>query len=266
MFASGFFARGLAVLTTVMIAFAGAPAMAQDDTPKGFYQSSVDDAPNNPSTAWMIAYGGRLYDLWWGVLLNDPPKTTHPAYPADGLLRGSETWRCVSCHGWDYKGRDGELGKRDAKIGIKGIDGMAGMAPAKIEAVIRNDIHGYSEPLLPDNAVKALALFVSKGALDAKDRIAAEKNYVRGNAERGRAVFQNVCAMCHDFDGGAWIGEEEEQLSLARVIKTNPWRALHKVMNGQTFADMPAMRVFGPDVLLDVLSYAQTLPTRPGGN
>jgi thiosulfate dehydrogenase len=243
------------------------PARAQTEViPKGFYQSSVDDAPENPSEAWLIAYGGRLYDLWWGVLLNDPPESTHPAYPKSAPLRGAETWRCVSCHGWDYRGDAGELGRRAERTGIKGIDGMAGMPPAKIEAVIRNDLHGFTKQMLPDNAVRALALFVSKGTNDAGGRIDPQTKHVSGNMDHGRAVFQNVCAMCHDFDGGAWIGESEEQLSLARVIHKNPWRAFHKVMNGQTFADMPAMRVFGADTLLDVLSYAQTLPTRVDGN
>ena len=31
-------------------------------------------------------------------------------------------------------------------------------------------------------------------------------------------------------------------------------------MNGQTYADMPAMRAFDLQTALDVLSYAQTLP------
>jgi len=257
--------RVLCILAGAFFLAPAAPALAQTDTPKGFYQSSIDDAPEDPSEAWLIAYGGRLYDLWWGVLLNEAPESTHPAYPKSAPLRGSETWRCVSCHGWDYRGDAGELGKRAERTRIKGIDGMAGQPPAKIAAIIRNDMHRYGDKLLPDNAVKALALFVSKGALVAKDRIDGVSRHVNGDADRGKAVFQNVCAMCHDFDGGAWIGEDEEQLSLARVIQTNPWRAFHKVMNGQTFADMPAMRVFGPDLLLDVLSYAQTLPVRVDG-
>jgi len=34
-------------------------------------------------------------------------------------------------------------------------------------------------------------------------------------------------------------------------------------MNGQTYADMPAMRAFGLQTVLDVLAYAQSLPTEP---
>ncbi len=31
-------------------------------------------------------------------------------------------------------------------------------------------------------------------------------------------------------------------------------------MNGQTYADMPALSVFGPETVRDALSYAQSLP------
>ena len=83
---------------------------------------------------------------------------------------------------------------------------------------------------------------------------------MRGDAERGQRIYQNVCAICHDFDGQAWITGEEDGLSnLGQITVNAPWRALHKVMNGQTYADMPAMRVFGLAAVIDILSYVQTL-------
>ena len=94
------------------------------------------------------------------------------------------------------------------------------------------------------------------------DLIDPQSKAFHGDAEHGRAVFQNVCAICHDFDGRAWIEDEElGTTTLGNVAKTNPWRTLHKVMNGQTYADMPAMRVFGVDTVVDILTYVQTLPS-----
>ncbi len=70
-----------------------------------------------PTNIWAISRGGQLYDKWWAVIEADAPKTTHPAYPAAGKKKGSTTWRCKECHGWDYKGRDG---KTHAEKGMYG--------------------------------------------------------------------------------------------------------------------------------------------------
>ena len=228
---------------------------------KGFYQSYIFGRPDAPSEEWLLAYGGRLYDMWWGVLFQDPPNVTHPAYPASGGQSGAMTWRCVECHGWDYRGKDGAYGTGPHATGIVGVDGMAGADPGRIAEIIRDDTHGYPPNLIPDQALHALALFVSKGVFSMAPHIEPETRKIRGNAERGKRIYQNVCAICHDFDGLAWItGEDESLQSLSASASANPWRALHKVMNGQTYADMPAMRVFGMEVVRDVLAYSQTLP------
>jgi thiosulfate dehydrogenase len=231
---------------------------------KGFYQSYVFGAPDEPSEPWLLAYGGRLYDTWWAVLLRDPPEGEHPAYPARSGRDGSDTWRCVECHGWDYKGRDGRYAQGPHATGIKGVHAMVGVAPAEIAKILRDDTHRYTPEMIPDKALEALALFVSKGQIDVDGVIDPATRTVRGDAVRGRAIFQNVCAICHDYDGMAWItGDEDGLTTLGAIARQNPWRGLHKVMNGQTYADMPAMRAFGVQTVLDVLAYAQSLPVEP---
>ena len=72
----------LALAACAVLASAPArPAAAQDprDDDMGFYKSYVFGMPDDPSEAWQLAYGGRLYDMWWAVLLSDPPEETHPA-------------------------------------------------------------------------------------------------------------------------------------------------------------------------------------------
>ncbi len=246
---------GLAAVTV------STPAAAQDYQDKGFYQSYVFGTPDDPSEEWLLAYGGRLYDMWWAVLFVDPPQKTHPAYPKAGKKSGPATWRCVECHGWDYRGRAGSFGAGPHFTGIKGIDGMAGAAPAKIEKVLRGPLHGFTAELIPDTAMNALALFVSKGQVKPDAMIDRATGRVKGDAVRGKKVFQNVCAICHDYDGMAWITGDEDQLqTLGAIANADPWRGLHKVMNGQTYADMPAMRAFGEQTVLDILAYAQSLP------
>ena len=257
---AGLILTGLTVLflsALCLSAFAATQAAAQNYEDQGFYQSYVFGTPDDPTEEWQLAYGGRLYDMWWAVLFVDPPKETHPLYPESGARAGSATWRCVECHGWDYRGRDG----------VPGIDGMAGQDPARIAEILRGADHGYTAELIPDTAMTALALFVSKGQIESDQVIDRGTGRVRGNPERGKTVFQNVCAICQDYDGQAWItGDEEgeELQTLGAIANANPWRGLHKVMNGQTYADMPAMRAFDRQVVLDILAYAQTLPQRRG--
>jgi mono/diheme cytochrome c family protein len=238
-------------------------ALAQDFQDKGFYQSYVFGTPDEPSEAWLLAYGGRLYDMWWAVLFADPPQQTHPAYPKQGSMSGSETWRCVECHGWDYRGKDGAYAVGPHRTGIKGISAMAGADPNRIAAIVRGPKHGYTVDMIPDAALNALALFVSKGQVNDDKVIDQATGRVHGDPARGKPIFQNVCAICHDYDGMAWItGDDDDLQTLGAIANANPWRGLHKVMNGQTYADMPAMRAFDLQTVLDILAYAQTLPQR----
>ena len=237
-------------------------AQGQNDDNMGFYKSYVFGVPDDPSEAWQLAYGGRLYDMWWAVLLTDPPEETHPSYPEGSGLTGPDTWRCVACHGWDYRGTEGTYAEGPRATGIAGIHNMFGADPGRIAAILRDETHGYTEALIPDEALEALALFVSKGQVPTTRHIDPQGGWVRGDAERGRRMYQNLCAICHGFDGQAWItGEEEELHSLSAVVRANPWRALHKTLNGQAYSDMPAMRGFDLQSALDVLAYSQLLPS-----
>ena len=257
--------RRLALGVTTVLGLAAfvslTPAAAQDYQDKGFYQSYVFGTPDDPSEEWLLAYGGRLYDMWWAVLFADPPQSTHPAYPKAGKQSGPATWRCVECHGWDYIGSAGSYGAGLHYTGIKGIAAMAGADPGRIKKILRGPLHGFTAEMIPDPAMTALALFVSKGQLDTAPLIDRSTGRVNGDAKRGKTVFQNVCAICHDYDGMAWItGDEDELQTLGAIANADPWRGLHKIMNGQTYADMPAMRAFGRQTVLDILAYAQSLP------
>lgn len=232
---------------------------AEEAVVQEFYRSYIYGSPAAPGEAWEIAYGGRLYDVWWAPLEASPPETTHPAYPASGALSGSATWRCVACHGWDYRGRDGAAAKSAPRPPFKGIDGMAGEDPKAIAAILRDGTHRYTPDMIPEEALSRLALFVSKGQADFALHLTSDGR-AKGDAERGRDVYQNVCAICHDYDGRAWIsGEDESQQSLSAVASQAPFQALHKIFNGEPSADMVALRAIGLDAAIDVLTYAQSL-------
>ena len=56
---------------------------------------------------FMLSLGGKLYDDLWPILELPPPEGRNPAF-ADRAPTDHDTWRCVSCHGWDYGGAGGE--------------------------------------------------------------------------------------------------------------------------------------------------------------
>ncbi len=212
---------------------------------------------------WTITRGGRLYDSWMKELLRDPPAGTHPAYPAAGKKKGASTWRCKECHGWDYKGADGAYGKGSHYTGIKGIREFVGRDPKTIAPILRDETHGYTKELLPDKAVDALALFVSRGQVDMDLYIDRATRKARGEAARGARFFQTVCAVCHGFDGKTINFKDEKKPEyIGTVAHENPWETLHKTANGQPGVPMVSLRALDIQDLVDILAYAQTLPVK----
>ncbi len=235
----------------------GASAQEADD------DSEMDISHAHEMTdVWDIARGGELYDNWMSVMEVDAPAETHPAYPAAGEKEGAGTWRCKECHGWDYMGAEGAYSKGSHFTGIKGVRGVAGMDAEAIHAIIMNETHAFTPGMMPHSAMEKLALFLSQGQIDVDQYIDRQTKLARGDAGRGAGFFQNVCAVCHGFDGKKMnFGEESEPEFVGTVAADNPWEALHKIRFGQPGVGMVALNVLAIQDLVDILAYAQTLPT-----
>ncbi|WP_162458188.1 cytochrome c [Mesorhizobium tianshanense] len=211
---------------------------------------------------WDIARGGELYDNWMAVMEVDAPEGTHPAYPAAGKQEGPGTWRCKECHGWDYMGVEGGYSKGSHYTGIKGVRGVAGMEPEKIHDIIMNKTHAFTKEMMPHSAMEKLALFLSRGQIDVDQYIDRKTKAARGNAGRGAGFYQNICAVCHGFDGKTMnFGDDAAPEFVGTVAADNPWEALHKIRFGQPGVGMVALGVLPIQDLVDILAYAQTLPT-----
>lgn len=204
-----------------------------------------------------LSRGGQLYDKWFKVIKAEKPKTTHPAWPAANTKKkGNTTWRCKSCHGWDYMGKDGAYASGSYKTGIKGINGMKGADPAKIVAIIKDKTHGFAG-MMDEKDFQDLALFVSKGQEDMDKYIdRASKMPKGGDAARGEVYFNTLCAQCHAKDGSL---PKDMDKTLAKQMG-NPWEVMHKILEGQPGEQMPALRALDRQIVLDLMAHLTTLP------
>jgi thiosulfate dehydrogenase len=206
-----------------------------------------------------IARGAKLYDKWFAVTKAEKPTETHKAWPASNTKKkGNTTWRCKSCHGWDYMGKDGAYGSGSYKTGIPGISAFAGADIAKIVAVLNNDTHGLAGKMA-DQDFRDLALFVSQGQVDMDTYIdRAGKAPKGGDAAKGASYYNTLCAQCHGDDG---MLPKDMEKPLGGLMG-NPWEVMHKILNGQPGEQMPALRALDRQVVVDIMAHLTTLPKK----
>jgi mono/diheme cytochrome c family protein len=206
-----------------------------------------------------IVRGGRLYANWYKEKGREAPAGLHPAFPADKTegMPLQNSWRCVECHGWDYRGRDGVTAETGRNLGIKGISGMTGADPRAIVAILRDQTHRYGG-LLSERDVLDLANFVSRGQVDMARFVDRDSRRIKGDAVKAEPYYQTICATCHGREGR----QVRTMPPLGRMAVDDPWHAVHSVFNGHPGDAMPPLRAMPEDIIAGVLAFAQTLPTR----
>jgi thiosulfate dehydrogenase len=230
-------------------------------------QDFIHGEPEYPSEDWVLAAGGRIYDNWWVTLDRDEPVGTNPAYPTDvnAEQSGTGTWRCKECHGWDYRGDEGVYGSGSHYTGIAGIDGAIGLPVLRIMAVLRDENHPYTEEMINDTELERVASFVSRGQVDVLSFIDPQtRTLTRGDVNRGRAIFQTVCAACHGFDGRLldW-GDGDNHNYVGTEAAELPDEVFHKIYSAHPGVQMVNLRAFDLEDAINVLAYAATLPVGP---
>lgn len=216
-----------------------------------------------------LVIGAQLYDKWYAVLGVTPPKGNMPIWSrqSTNTRSGAETWRCVECHGWDYKGNQGAY-----KSGshYTGFPSLMILVPQMSEEDIVNHLKGGKDPqhnfsaYLDETSMRRLAVFLKQGLIDDTQYIdSVSLKPIDANPERGKLFYIETCSKCHGEDGGKIIfrGEGMEE-TLGDVARRDPWRFLHRTRFGVAGTEMPIGYNLGwtPADGRDVLAYAQTLP------
>lgn len=253
----------IVLLSLSCLAVVSAAGLARDAVHSAAQEGFVHGAPSQPSRAWTLAAGGRIYDTWWEALDRKKPEGTNPSYPANGKRTGATTWRCVECHGWDYQGKDGLYRSGERYTGIKGIRDARGRSKASLVELLRAAPHNYTIEMIRDDELQRLVAFIKSGQHDTDAFIDRTTGKVRGDANRGAALFQTQCAACHGYDGRAlnW-GTAQEPGYIGTESKALPWEVLHKIRNAHPGAAMINLRALPLSDAVDVLTYAQTLPEK----
>jgi len=222
--------------------------------------------------------GGRLYDNWWVEAGMTAPAVDHPLWdtrnqPGINTRYGADTWRCVECHGWDYKGADGVYGDtaNNHYTGFPGVMAAQSKQAIDVFCAIHSGVgidsnHNFSNELSQINILhltKFLVTTGSDGLADSSTIINADGT-TTGSSTAGQTLYeaQDGCssANCHGINGTA------QQVALGSISNTNPWQTLHKIRLGHPGSFMPGYAdpentvQFSLSQTADVIAYIQTLP------
>lgn len=220
-----------------------------------------------------VARGGLLYDKWWKVVGAIEPKDNPAlwALQTTNTRTGADTWRCKECHGWDYKGKDGAYGSGSHKTGFAGVwDAAQKKTVDELVAVLKgssNSQHDFSTALQPADLADATN-FLKYGLVDMSQFVDyATKKPIGGDVTRGKSLYNGLCAACHEPEGKKLnFGTEGAPEYVGTIAKDNPVEFLHKIRVGQPGSNPPMLStlVLGWTMqqIVDVLSYAQTLPEK----
>lgn len=224
-----------------------------------------------PLEAANVSRGGALYDTWWAVTGAAEPSSDHPLWAArpdstSNTRKGSITWRCKECHGWDYKGVGGAYGSGSHRTGIRGIFGTTKTAQEIFDLVKTS--HSYGSAGLNDASIWDVVKFVLQGQVDTKTIIDTNRKFT-GNLAKGESLYSSgigsntSCKTCHGIDGLTPPPDYPTFTEYPGLLANdNPWEFQHKVRFGQPGTTMPGAVAGGGTLqdVADVSAYCQTLP------
>ena len=242
------------------------------------HDSNGNQIPDTCETDGDYIRGGRLYDAWWIEAALPEPTVGHPLWsyrpdPVSNQSTGSATWRCKECHGWDYKGVDGQYGSGPHRTGFPGALGTT-LSAVDLVSLLKEppsngggpgipNGHDYAS-VLPDTRINDLVAFLLVGAIDDNPHIDPATGEFNGDPLGGEANYTSgpapACMTCHGPQGtNINFGTKSDPEYVGTIAVENPWELLHKVRFGQPGAPMPSWLASGGTTLgaVDIGRYVQ---------
>lgn len=259
-----------AVLLTAVFILGACAVSEPQITVETVAAPSVQANPTEAPLTGSKEVGGRLYDRWWTELGMEAPQEDHPLWSqqSTNTRSGAATWRCKECHGWDYLGAEGAYGSGSHYTGFPGVFGARGENAAYILAWLdgtENPDHDFSA--LGSDHLEDLLTFIKEGLVFMEPIINEDtRSAVGGSVNDGASLFTETCTACHGEDGRQLnFGTPVEPEYIGTVAADNPWEFIHKIRMGQPGTEMPTALGLEWSMrnVLDVLAFAQTLPTEP---
>jgi mono/diheme cytochrome c family protein len=205
--------------------------------------------------AWADSIGGQLYSDWPQVMLFRGPFAKHPLWTGSPSAINTETWRCVNCHGWDYRGGEGVGGDLGVIPKVPGLRHLVGADRRTVADGITKGDHGFAANQLSADALRFLVDFLIEGQRAVVD-LAEKARRSGADAGAGAARYANICRVCHGPNGARLnLGSERFPATLPTLARTKPWKFLHGVRFGHAGV-MPSFVMFEEAEFLNLLTYA----------
>ncbi|MDX1812827.1 MAG: hypothetical protein R3240_12800, partial [Gammaproteobacteria bacterium] len=255
------------------------------------YAKNLGNTVATPATG--LERGGRLFDNWFAemkavdsnfpdpVVKNPLWETRNPAVPDVQSL--SDSWRCVNCHNWTYKGRDILADQPDADNLIVKLKQRSALYPTD-EALAdylynwiksgTGTVHNYGTAqsglpgVLGDRELNELVVFLMQGVKDNSTYIYdVDGKVINADPVNGGKIYSGTlypdvnCESCHGAQGTETPPGSGRTLDIFKLATENSWKFLHKIRFAAPASEMPALEGI-PQVsfqdMLDVLGYAQS--------
>jgi mono/diheme cytochrome c family protein len=209
--------------------------------------------------------GGRLYVAWDAFLRVELPYENHPLWYQEEPV-DLNSWRCVTCHGWDYRGREisSEL-ETEEPIQYPGVFSMVAEPEANVIAWLdgsKNRNHNFSA-YLSENDMQDISAFLITSLVDSDLFVEEGTGRVRGAPLTGEVLYKMKCRECHGSDGARInFGTAKRPAFLGNLANANPWRTAHIVRFGHVYTIVHPRANFGWSFYdeIDLLAYLQLLP------